>query len=121
MAFYPLKARTHLKYAQGLMAEAMRAEQLGHRAEVGRKCRDISEHALKAIFNIAGIDIEKYRDLEDAVSRGLKKVFDRSTVGRLRDNYSTLKLKDPEELDPAKCIEKASFILKTAIELIREH
>ncbi|MDD5452292.1 MAG: hypothetical protein PHT49_10395 [Desulfovibrionales bacterium] len=30
MTFYPVRARTHLRYAQKLLAEAVEAEQSGH-------------------------------------------------------------------------------------------
>ncbi len=106
-----------MKYAQILMAEAIQAEQSGHTVAAVEKCRDVSEHALKAIFNITGIDIEKYKNLEDAIIKELKTVFDKPTVDQLKDYYLSLKSHAPEEFKPRECIEKASFIVKKATEL----
>ncbi|HEC99739.1 MAG TPA: HEPN domain-containing protein [Proteobacteria bacterium] len=119
MTFYPVRARTHLKYAQKLLAEAMEAEQLGHMAEVFKRCLDASEHALKAIFDITGIDMEKYKDLEEAVVRGLKTVFDKTTLDQLKDYYSTLKLPASGEASAREAIEKAAFLIKKAAEFIQ--
>ncbi|MDP2992613.1 MAG: HEPN domain-containing protein [Deltaproteobacteria bacterium] len=120
MTFYPVRAGTHLKYAQKLLAEAMEAEQLGHTTEeVFKRCLDASEHALKAIFNITGIDMEKYKDLEEAVVRGLKTVFDKTTLDQLKDYYSTLKLPASGEASAREAIEKASFLIKKAAEFVQ--
>ncbi len=119
MTFYPVRARTHLKYALKLLAEAMEAEQLGHMAEVFKRCSDASEHALRAIFNITGIDMEKYGDLEDGMARGLKTVFDKTTLDQLKDCYSTLKLPASGETHACEAIEKASFLIKKATEFIQ--
>lgn len=117
MTFYPLRAKTHLRYAQRLMAEATEAEHLGHEAQSVQKCREVSEHALKAIFDITGIDFEKYNNLEEAAAKGLKMVFDKATLGQLKDHYLVLKSPGHEEVRPRECIEKASFLLKKAMEL----
>lgn len=118
MAFSPLRAKTHLKYAHRLLAEAMEAERLGHTAEVFQKCCDASEHAFKAIFNIAGIDIEKYKNLEEAVAKGLKIVFDKTTLDELKGYYSTVRSRETGQANRRESIEKASFIIKKAVELV---
>ena len=119
MTFYPVRARTHLRYAQKLLAEAVEAEQSGHTSEVFKRCLDASEHALKSIFNITGIDMEKYKDLEEAVPRGLKTVFDKTTLNRIKNYYSTLKLSVSGEVSPREAIEKASFLIKKAAEFVQ--
>jgi len=120
MTFYPVRARAHLKYAQKLLSEAMEAEQLGHTSEVLKRCLDASEHALKSIFNITGIDMEKYKDLEEAVTLGLKTVFDKTTLSQIKNYYATLRLPPSgEEAGAREAIEKASFLIKKAAEFIR--
>lgn len=120
MTFYPVKAGTHLKYARKLLAEAREAEQLGHATEeVFKRCLDASEHALKSIFNITGIDMEKYKDLEEAAAQGLKTVLDKTTLNQLKDYYSTLKLPASPEAGAREAIEKASFLIKKAAEFVQ--
>lgn len=86
---------------------------------VFKRCLDASEHALKSIFNITGVDMEKYKDLEEAVTRVLNTVFDKATLNRIKNYYSTLKLSASPEADASEAIEKASFLIKKAAEFVQ--
>ncbi|MDO9462901.1 MAG: hypothetical protein Q7J61_03745 [Deltaproteobacteria bacterium] len=51
--------------------------------------------------------------------RGLKTVFDKTTLDQLKDYYSTLKLPASGEASPREAIEKASFLIKKAAEFVQ--
>ncbi|MEW5949924.1 MAG: hypothetical protein AB1711_11020 [Thermodesulfobacteriota bacterium] len=63
--------------------------------------------------------MENYKDLEEAVARGLKTVFDKTTLNRITNYYSTLKLSASPEAGASEAIEKASFLIKKAAEFVQ--
>lgn len=98
------------------MEEALEAQQLGHTEECLKKCVEVSNHAIKALFNISAVDSEAYRSPEEAIAKGLKDVFEKTDHGRIQSYYAALN--GPGEPDAVKSIEMASFLLSKAIELV---
>ncbi len=117
-AFHPFRAKTHLEYARRLLGEAMEAQRLGHVEETIEKSRTALEHAVKAIFNIAGIEFEAYRSLEEAVAKGLKDALDTDVHTRLLGALAHTGPSIPGQDQTAQSIENTSFAIGKAAALI---